>query len=115
MIGALLYVTATFLGGTNPQPPPPPAVIVLPAVQRASAPEQLPSSSPLPPLARPGHYACTGDDNAAADCVNDEPGPAHIDVNPGSDQPAGTLGETNRAYGARLTAELCEAKPEFCG
>lgn len=71
-------------------------------------------TAPTPPVAKQGHYACTGDDNESAGCVNDEAGPAHVDVNTGSDQPAGTLGVTNAAYGARLTDELCAAKPWNC-
>lgn len=41
--------------------------------------------------------------------TGDEPG-----MNAGSDIPSETAGSTDRAYGDRLTAESCVAKPWLC-
>lgn len=96
-----------------PAPPPGPSDIRPAPTTTTTTTTTIPTVI-APEPARQGHYACTGDDDATADCVNDEPGPIHVDVNPGSDEPSRTLGEKDPAYGARLTAELCAVKPVMC-
>lgn len=78
-------------------------------------PAEIPTTI-IPPLvverpARPGHYACTGDDNATADCAVDGSG----DVTPNTgDDPSALLSATDPAYSARLDVERCGATPWLC-
>lgn len=81
---------------------------VRPDVPAPAVPTTLIPPAVLVRTAPPGHYACTGDDSATAECVNDETG---ADVTPATgDSPA----PIDPAYAARLTADLCAARPEFC-
>lgn len=66
------------------------------------------------PLAVPGHYSCTGATNETAVCGRDEDQPERPASLTG-DQPGQTLGSTDAAYGADLTAQLCAVKPWLCG
>jgi hypothetical protein len=78
-----------------------------------------------------GHYACPAGMDATTqfdgpDCTADvtaDPGPnnASPDADPAypngadGDQPGQTLGSTDAAYGADLTAKSCAIKPWLCG
>lgn len=80
-----------------------------------AGPAEIPTAI-IPPLvverpAAPGHYACTGDDNATADCAVDGSG----DVTPNTgDDPSTLLSATDPAYSARLDTERCDATPWLC-
>jgi hypothetical protein len=91
------------------------------------------AATPNVPVATPqsGHYICpAGMDSTTQfdgpDCVADntiDPGPANAspDNDPNlpngadGDQPDHTLGSTDPAYGADLTAKSCAIKPWLCG
>jgi hypothetical protein len=78
-----------------------------------------------------GHFVCPGGMNSTTqfdgpDCLADntvDPGPANAspDTDPNlpngadGDQPGQTLGSTDAAYGADLTAKSCAIKPWLCG
>lgn len=106
------------------------------ATTTTTAPPASPPVPPAPP-ARPaatpsGHYTCpAGMDSATQydagpDCTADvvaDPGPNNTSPNadptlpngPDGDQPGQTLGSTDAAYGADLTAKSCAIKPWLCG
>lgn len=111
--------TAMPPGAVETAPPAPAAVLGVPVETAPLVVLEAPTTTTTttvavtpPTLAKPGHYACTGDDNATVDCANDETG---VDVTPNhGDDPAALQANADPADTGRLNAEYCAAKPWTC-
>lgn len=133
-------VTTTTTMTPAPVELPAPAPVEIPTTTTTAPPAAVPAPETTPTteigqavtITKPqsGHFVCPGGMDATTqygpglDCRADvvvDPGPAITPADPtltngaDGDQPGHTLGSTDPAYGADLTAKSCAIKPWLCG